>query len=390
MSVKRFISGCIVFSTAALFLSDPILGPFFMFHGPEAERVELYISAVFYGLPLIAAFIAAWMRRPWPSASQWRVLDALAMAMAVTWAMGIVRGIVAVNETRFIVSDTFNFWVPIGVYVAMRGLDDTDLIDAWLPRIVIASTITQFLFTIWAIWIRGWQSGGLPFFVLFPVWFLHDGSLTGAAASLLLIAATRKRAIIAAAVFVVALFAVLARRRRLLAAAAGTVALFAILIAAIPSLRERFTTLPQQTGNFTHLEVRQDELLGMARDVRQRDWPLSLIIGQGMGATYRADIGESGARAKVQVIPRDHNSHISPAGWIFRIGIIGALAYGAFFLAGAYFCLRAAQDSRDAALTSAYITMLALSLATFSVPAFPIVPVTMMLVLVRRITSSRA
>lgn len=382
MSAKRFISACIIFSTAALFLSDPILGPFFMFKGVEAARIDFYIAATVYGLPLVAAFVAAWMQRPWPHAPQWRVLDALAMAMAATWAIGIVRGIIAVNESRFIASDTFNFWIPIGVYAAMRALDDTSVIDAWLRRLIIITVAAQFVFNVWALWIRGWESGGVPFYMLFPVWFLHEGSWIGAAVSLLLIATTKKRALIVAGVFVVALFAVLARRRKLLAAAAGIAVLFAILVVAVPSLRKRFTILRQQTQNFTNLQVRQDELVGMARSIRHRDWPLSLIIGQGLGATYEAEVLNTGARRRV-VIARNHDSHISPAGWVFRIGIIGALAYAAFFIAGAFLCVRATRDSRDAALTSAYVVMLALSLTTFTVPSQPIVPLTMMLVLTR-------
>src|SRR5205085_892560 len=291
------------------------------------------------------------------------------------------------NVPRFIVSDTFNFWIPIGVYVAMRALDDVSAIDVWLRRIIIVAVPAQLAYTIWAVWMQWLQvvsSAGLPFFVLFPTWFLHEGSIVGVAASLVLIAATRKRALIVATVFVVALFAFLARRKRLVAVAAAIAVAFALSIAAIPKLRDRFTILAFETGNFTNLQVRQDELNGIAREVRERDWPLSLVIGEGMGATYRLDVGETGHRAKVFFLMHYHDTHISPAGWFLRTGILGTLVYGAFFLTGAYLCIRATRDSRDAALTSSYIGMLALSLTTFSVPSLPIVPMVMMLVLARR------
>jgi len=379
--VRHFVTNCLVASTAVLFFSDPILGPFFAGVDPDRARMQLYISAVAYGLPLIAAFVAALSM---PVRVRVPVLDRLIVAMAILVVVTAARGFIAGNELRFIASDTFNFAVPVLVYGAMRVVDDVEAILRGLRWILVASVVPQAVYCAWVVAARRTASAGMPFFVLYPTWFLHEGSAIGVIASLIAVIVTRKRMLILCAVGAILLFAILTRRRRHVLAA---IALTAVMIAgalALPGVRARFAYLSHETGGFTNLQVRQDELRDIGRNLRERDWPLSLIIGQGMGATYRLTVGETAAQAKPFIIPHHHDTHVSPAGWLLRTGIIGMLIYGAFFLIGGVMALRATQTPRDAALTAGYWMMLAMSLTTFTVPMLPIVTLTMLLVVAPR------
>lgn len=358
------------------------MSPWKTFHGSEGgQRLQLAITAVVYGLPLIAAFIASLLARPWPKRRAWRVLDPLMAIVALAWAAACVRGVALANQPEFVVSDAFNYWIPIGVYVAMRPLDDVEPILMWVRRLIVAALPLQLAFAAWAYWKGIWGSVGEPFLVLFPAWFLHEGSWLGVITSMVLIIVTKKRALMAASVGVIFLFALLSRRRKLLLAGLVAAACLALVIAAVPALRMRFTILPHETGNFTNLQVRQDEVNGMVRDVRANGWPVSLILGQGFGGTYMMNVGETGGFTKPALDPHHHQTHISPIGWWYRGGIVGALAYAAFFLTAAILAVRATHTARDAALTSSYIAMLVMSLTTFTVPGVPVVTVLVMLVL---------
>lgn len=396
---QAFVVRCLTAVFIGSMFAQPILAPFLAYRFEGSNRLYVILQAAIFAPPLFLAagrslFGVRVRRRP---TLLW-IADYAVIAAVGWWCVAVILGVVNGNSPRYVVSDSFNFTIPMISYCAARSLVERRYrlrLIANVRKVLLWSLPFHFALTTYFT-VRGVMvSAGLPIYILFCTWFLHETAarkrMSGVIAyllSLLTVLASLKRTLYAGLVMHVLLYPILVNRFRLylrvvLAVGVSAVVMFFVLTRVAPDtvnldrITSRLESVESETGGFSHLQARQDEVEGIWNALSARQF--GFVLGLGMGGTYEVHLGETAGAAEMLVVYDKHDSHFSPAGWVMRWGIVGALLYACFYCLLVFGTVRSVRRSTStyersllAALTAYFLIAIALSLSSFSLTSNPL------------------
>lgn len=370
-------------------------------------QLFIRIYAIFYGIPLVLAFMTAITVNMKASFPGRRILNFIVMITALYWIFESIVGLLNGNEISHWISNTFNFMVPIMVYISMQKVLDINLLDELVNCLIKMSIwIIPFDFAMkyYVIVIAAFQSagGGAMDFISITAAtaVLHSGKFaSGGAAvvfSILGIIFSLKRASWLMLPLFPLIFTFISNGGLKKAVIMGSllVITFSGLFVISSFLPERYNlehltsrveSLETETNGFTSGQAREDEIISIWEANVGNGSIMTTLFGRGMGASYDYYMAST-----YREIVYDHfDTHFTPVGWFLRGGIFGTILSLVFYLLLCYYGFKSVVSLRRYGIIgwpSAYFTyfLLAifLSMASFSLTPNPTTHIIIMMIII--------